>query len=439
MAPENQPSIILPESHLPISCINSPFFPTADQLLEYEQQSPKGLYPLISSKKPTDHPVFLSANDYLHFHGTHEKTGTAQMLELTLDLSPFLEPDSQIEPPKIFVVSSPAHHSVNIGRFIVDKNNNVVFQLPRFSTEPPIDMSTAVHQAFHIPEISQHTLENLKNPIQEAFITYLTREGHLTNIQSAIFSTSQHQIPYTIATIQHLKEGDIKNQNIKFHQIFKRISLINPVNFEGLDPLKIKTAIFGDQGASGMQFVDIADYLINCVAQKNKDHNIDHLIFVSPLLSTFCAFAVSLSAAKKGIKTTFITSSSLLDSDSQKYLSPLSNQKKVAPNPLMQKIHHLAHHENARYKICVSCNWTARFGASPKTAWKHSQEELNNFNITNQELIAYAAQQTPTILRLLEKKGYPRTILIPESSIIKTQASGQLEILQEFIANDPLS
>jgi len=437
----NQPSIILPESHLPITCFDSPFFPIADQLLKFEKQSPQGLYPLISSQESTSHLIFLSANDYLYFHGTHEKTRTAQMLKLTLDLSPFLKSNNQIASPTIFVVSSTANHSVNIGRFIVDQNSQIVFQLPRFSTEPTVqtDMSTAVHQAFHIPQISQHILKDLQNPIQEAFITYLTREGHLTNIQSAIFNTSGQQIPYTIATIQHLKEGDIKNQNIEFHQIFKRISLINPVNFEGLDPLKIKTAIFGDQGASGVQFVDIADYLINYVAEINKDHNLNHLVFVSPLLSTFCAFAVSLSAANKGIKTTFITSSSLLNSDSQKYLSPLSDQKKVAPNPFMQKIHHLAHPENVRYKLCVSCNWTARFGASPQTAWQHSQEELNNLSITNEELVKYAAQQTPAILDLLEKKGYPRTILIPESSLVLAQQNNQLPVLEKFIATDPIS
>ncbi len=105
----------------------------------------------------------------------------------------------------------------------------------------------------------------------------------------------------------------------------------------------------------------------------------------------------------------------------------------------MQKIHHLAHPENVRYKLCVQCNWTARNGASPETALQHSEEELNNLNITNKKLIKYAAQQTNTILNLLDKNNLPRTILIPESSIIKAQASAQLEILEKFIASDPIS
>ena len=438
----NQPSITLPEKHLPIACDDSPFFPIADQLLKFEQQSPQGLYPLISGKKPTSHPVFSSANDYLHFQGAHKKTETAKILELTLNLSPFLKSDNQIKPPTIFVVSSAAHHNINIGRFIVNENNNVVFQLPRFSIEPTvqIDMSTAVHQAFHIPEISQRILENLQNLTQEAFITYLTREGHLTNIHSAIFNILKQQISYTIATIQHLNKGDCPDQNIQFHRIFKRISLITPVNFsEGLNPFKIKTAIFGDQGASGMQFVDIADYLIKHVAKINKDHNLNHLVFVSPLLSTFCAFAVSLYAAKNGFKTTFVTSGSLLNSGPEKYYSPLSSNKKVCPLPLMQKIHHLAHPENVRYKLCVSCNWTARFGASPETALQHSQEELDNFGITNEELIEHAAQQTPAILHLLKKNNLPRTTLIPESSLVLAQQNNQLPILEKFIASNTIS
>lgn len=432
--------ITIPDTLLPIVCADSEFFPIADQILDLEKKHPKGLYNLIASSTTIDHPVFPSQHNYQHIHEPNQPTSNARMLKLTLDLSSLLPPESrQVEPPTIFIVSTAAHHALTVGRFIVDENSHVVFQLPRFSIEPTIqtDMSTAINQVFHIPEITDRVIGDLDHPVQEAYLTYLTREGHLTDVQQAVFHTSGHHIPYTIANIQHLKKEDLQNQGHQFHSIFNRICLINPVNLEGLNPSQIKTLILGDQVASGMQIVDLADYIIQKVASQDNNHHIDHLVTVAPLSSLFGIFTISLWAAAKGIKTTFIASSSLLDSGPNKYYSPLSQNGKVAPIPTIQTVHSLAHPENVRGQMCVGCNWTARFGASPETALNDSETEAEEKGTTNQQLKKHAAQQTKAILKMLEANNLPRTILIPESSRIKASAEGKLGVLEQFIDKDP--
>lgn len=432
---------IIPEAYLPTVCFDSDYFSTADLVLGLEKEHPQGLYSLIASSNISEHPVFPHQQNYLNPHEPPQQTSIAKVLKLTLDLSPLLPTTKElVKPPTVFIVSSAANHALTIGRFITDENRQVVFQLPRFSIEPSIqtDMATAINQAFHVPEILHHVIGDLDDPVQEAFLTYLTREGHLTQVQQAIFNASGHHIPYTIANITHLKEEHLKDSGYKFHAIFKRVSLIYPINFEGLNPSQVKTLILGDQIASGMQIVDLANYIIDQVARENKNHAINHLVVVAPLSSLFGIVTISLWGAKKEIKTTFIASGSLLDSGPNKYYSPLSQNEKVTPLPVLQTIHHLAHPENVRGKMCVGCNWTARFGASPETALRDSQSEAEQKNTTNQKMIQHAAGQTKAILDLLQKNNLPRRTLIPESSRSKAHAENKLDVLNEFIQKDPV-
>lgn len=432
---------IIPEGYLPTACFDSEYFSTADLVLDLEKNHPQGLYSLIASTNTSDHPVFLHQHSYLNPHEPPQQTTIAKVLKLTLDLSPLLPTiNAKVKPPTIYIVSTAANHALTIGRFIVNKKDQIVFQLPRFSIEPAIqtDMSTAINQAFHVPEILHRVIEDLGNPVQEAFLTYLTREGHLTHVQQAIFNNSGHHVPYTIANISHLKSEDLINEGYQFHSIFNRVSLIYPINFEGLNSSQVKTLFLGDQIASGMQIVDLANYIVDQVAKENKNHGINHLVVVAPLSSIFGIATISLWGAKNGIKTTFIASSSLLDSGPNKYYSPLSQNEKVAPIPFMQVIHHLGHPENVRGKMCVGCNWTARFGASPETALRDSQREAKQKNTTNQALIQHAAGQTDAILDLLQKNHLPRTTLVPESSRFKAWVENKLDILNEFIENDPV-
>lgn len=309
--------------------------------------------------------------------------------------------------PQALVFDTPENNAITIGRLrnISDKPE---FQLARFHTGrlAELDLRKAMSQASQALEIRE-IIGGLDNPQKEAYIVYLTREGHLTDWHGAIFENYGINIPYTVT---HSEHESANNE-------FSRVAKTCPTNFEGIVPSKIKTLFISDSTASAMQQIAaIEDVKRHVESSNGGESQLENLVVVSPLLTLYGASVISYWSAKNKLKTTFIASGALLGCNPpDRYYSPVTNHSNLIADPRMIEVSHKAHGQLGGI-ACARSNWTASFTA-PLTAEEKSEKELSMYRSSNDYLKQTSKEVTIEFLESLNIE--PAQRLVPYSSFVE--------------------
>jgi hypothetical protein len=386
----------------PISYQNFSFFKYTQQIEALED--PKQYF----QSKTTE--FTYQNNSLLSRYRGKKSTGKVKQLTITNDLLP------EAIQSHVYLVGTPENNAVTVGNLGLD-NNKFYYNLPRFHTGIPaqLDLQTASSQMAQIDYFQK--LNKKIDFSNQAYLVYLTREGHLTSWQQAIYSNYYKNIPATFAHIEH----DQLNSPVGRYE---RTAKICAVNLEGLERQQVKTIFISDNIASGMQVAAVIKYLTD------QQINPEKVIILSPLLTWYGALTMSLWAAEEyQLSLDFLASSALLDCNKPKrYFSPLSSIDKFNVFPQLQKINYLVHQDLAG-KAGTRCNWTASFLA-PKTAVKKSAEELEKYSESNKSLIARCKKMRTTDL---VEQGVDPGLLLPYSTIKKAEQADCIDTISRYL------
>lgn len=401
-----------PDAKLPIYSDHSKFFIHAQAIEKIEPQ----LTSFVKAKRISFN--YLTPSLLKPYKGLQS---SGQILELSLNLPDFPTGTAK---PQLLIFDTPENNAMTIGRICLDEDQ-LHFQVARFHTGIPAqeDLSIAMQSAIQAPQLKE-ILATPQTLPQRMYITYLTREGHLTDWHRALYYSLGVSVPFTVVHAEHAQNPQIES--------FARVTKICPINLEGLQTEKLETLVMGDNTASGMQQIAVLEeLLLKIKAKNNGDHKIKRLLIISPLLTLYGASIISRWAAmEENLSVTFIVSGAVLGCNPpDRYFSPVLAEKNFIANPNLIAINQAAYGPEAAGRACVRCNWTASFMA-PEYAVARSIEELRMYGTTNEQVEALSKKLT---LKEVKKLGLDPQQLFPYSTLEKAKRNGQLEKLKKLL------
>jgi hypothetical protein len=302
-----------------------------------------------------------------------------------------LETGLKGKPKNISIVSSPEAEAISgAGCFILDPNNhNLRFVLPRFHLGVPaqIDMEMAVNQLVHTRIISEAVEEIDSN---DSGIIYFAREGHLTQMQKAVFLHSYKNLPTTLISISH-KPADNEYSRLAFFSA--------EPNLEGFGD-NLHTVILCDPVASGMQHVAMIEKLEEMGRLPKK------IVVIAPMATKFGLSVIERVCKEKNVEFVAGVAGVLLDTQPPlRYYSPYPvDVHQAADSDLHALMRGLFGDKLG--KSCIRCNWTGTFWGGTKMPLIDSDEELSQVDLSNEELFRICAQLSENIandINVLEK------------------------------------
>lgn len=309
----------------------------------------------------------------------------------------------------ISVMSSPEAEAVSgAGCFVPDfENNRLKFILPRFHLGVPaqMDMEMAVYQLAHtkiIKEVIEEAEEN------NSGILYYAREGHLTQMQKAIYLTSNKNLPTTMVSISHKPTDNEYSRSAYF---------ASEPNLEGF-PESPKILFLCDPIASGMQHVAMIEKLeeMNRLPEK--------IVIIAPMATMFGLDVIESVCKEKGVKMVAGVAGVLLDTQPPlRYYSPYPKNENQAADTNLHSLMTGLFGENLG-RACIRCNWTATFWGGPSMPMEASDEELKGVGLSNKILLDICEKLTESDaikMGVIEK-------LIPYSTKVKLREKNLKQI-----------
>lgn len=397
-----------PDEKMPMYADESTFFKHAVEIEKIESK----LTSFVSGRRTAFE--YKTAPFMTPFVGPKSR---GQVLDISLSLPHF---PNNVSKPQILIFDTPENNAMTIGRLALDKNQ-LQYQVARFHTGilAQDDLSIAMQAAAQAPQL-QKLFGAASSLPERMYITYLTREGHLTDWHRAMYYSFGITVPFTVVHAEHAQNPDVK--------AFARVTKICPVNLEGLVPDKIEILVMGDNTASGMQQVAVLEEVIQQIKQKNDgQHHLKQLLIISPLLTLYSAGVISQWAAvEEHLPVTFIASGAILGCNPpDRYFSPVLNNPDLIANPKLLPLNQAAYGQAAG-TACVRCNWTASFMA-PAYAEARSEEELAMYGSTNAKVREQSAQID------VKKLDVPTQDILPYSTWQEAARLGKLEVLKSMV------
>ncbi len=272
----------------------------------------------------------------------------------------------------ISVVSSPEAEAVSgAGCFIPDpENNKLKFVLPRFHLGVPaqIDMEMAVYQLAQT-KIIREAIKEAK--AENSGIIYFAREGHLTQMQKAVFLTTKENLPTTMVSISH-KNAD--------NEYAREAYFASEPNLEGFSN-NIQTLFLCDPIASGMQHVVMIEKLEEMGRLPKK------VVVIAPMATRFGLEVIEKLCKKMGVEFVAGVAGVLLDTQPPlRYYSPYPRNQNQSADPELHTLMTGMFGENLS-RACIRCNWTGTFWGGPKMPMDASDEELAGVGLSNKILL----------------------------------------------------
>jgi hypothetical protein len=145
----------------------------------------------------------------------------------------------------------------------------------------------------------------------------------------------------------------------------------------------------------------------------------------------FGASAISLGAAKLGMKTTFFAATAIANARPPEYYwcPPFKNQPHLIVEPKLLKIMEIIY-QKAAYLADPWCNWSAR-RLAPNHALKHSERELSEYDLTNQEVLEQALTISPKLIR--DEVGLDPKQFITQATIVEALMYKRVGDLKNFL------
>jgi hypothetical protein len=167
--------------------------------------------------------------------------------------------------------------------------------------------------------------------------------------------------------------------------------------------------------------------------RNNGSHLPKHLIVFAPITTLLGASAISLGAARLGMKTTFFAAAAIANARPPDYYwcPPFKNQPHLIVEPKLLKIIETIY-EKAAYIADPWCNWSARRMA-PDYALRHSEKELLKYGLTNQEVLERTLTITPEFIR--SKIGLDPRQFITQATINEALMHKRVRDLKNFLLN----
>jgi hypothetical protein len=272
----------------------------------------------------------------------------------------------------ISVVSSPEAEAVSgAGCFIPDmENRRLKFVLPRFHLGVPaqLDMEMAVYQMAH-SRIIKESIKEAK--ADNSGIIYFAREGHLTQMQKAIFLSTRENLPTTMVSISHQPADNEYSRKAYF---------ASKPNLEGF-PVYPQTLFLCDPVASGMQHVAMIEKLEEMKRLPKK------IVVIAPMATKFGLQVIERACKEKGVEFEAGVAGVILDTQPPlRYYSPYpKNENQAADVDLFTIVRGLFGDKLSQ--ACIRCNWTGTFWGGDSFPMKESSEELINLGFTNKDLL----------------------------------------------------
>ena len=277
----------------------------------------------------------------------------------------------------ISIVSSPEAEAISgAGCFIPDpESNNLRFVLPRYHLGVPaqIDMEMAISQLVHTRIISEAINEIDSH---NSGIIYFAREGHLTQMQKAVFLHSYKNLPTTLVSISH-KPADNEYTRLAFFSA--------EPNLEGFGG-ELRTVFLCDPVASGMQHVAMIEKLEEMGRLPKK------IVVIAPMATKFGLSVIERVCKEKEVEFVAGVAGVLLDTQPPlRYYSPypvdVQQAADVDLHTLMSGLF-----GDKLGKSCIRCNWTGTFWGGMEMPLMDSDEELSQVGLSNEELLSICAQ-----------------------------------------------
>lgn len=297
---------------------------------------------------------------YSHWIGTYS---SLSVLEINLDGE---------KRKNISVVSSPEAEVVSgAGCFIPDaENRKLRFVLPRFHLGVPaqIDMEIAVYQLAQTKIVKEAILE--ARP-ENSGIIYFAREGHLTQMQKAIYLTTRENLPTTMVGISHRPAENEYTRTAYF---------ASEPNLEGFGQT-LQTLFLCDPVASGMQHVAMIEKLEEMGRLPKK------VVVIAPMATRFGLEVIEKLCKEKGVEFVAGVAGVLLDTQPPlRYYSPYPRNQNQAADPELHDLMNGMFGENLG-KACIRCNWTGTFWGGPQMPMEESDLELADVGLSNRALL----------------------------------------------------
>ena len=272
----------------------------------------------------------------------------------------------------VSVVSSPEAEAVSgAGCFIPDLlNNRLKFVLPRFHLGVPaqMDMEMAVYQLSQT-RIIREAIEEAK--ADNSGIIYFAREGHLTQMQKAVYMTTRENLPTTMVSISH-KEAD--------NEYTRAAYFASEPNLEGFSQ-NLQTLFLCDPVASGMQHVAMIEKLEEIGRLPKK------VVIIAPMATRFGLEVIEKACKEKGVDFVAGVAGVLLDTQPPlRYYSPYPRNQNQAADPDLHTLMTGMFGETLG-RACIRCNWTGTFWGGPTMPMEASDEELSGVGLSSKILL----------------------------------------------------
>lgn len=281
----------------------------------------------------------------------------------------------------VSVVSSPEAEAVSgAGCFIPDpENNRLKFVLPRFHLGVPaqMDMEMAVYQLSQT-RIIREAIEEAK--ADNSGIIYFAREGHLTQMQKAVYMTTRENLPTTMVSISH---------KMAENEYTRAAYFASEPNLEGF-PEKPEILFLCDPVASGMQHVAMIEKLEEMKKLPNK------VVIIAPMATRFGLEVIERLCKEKDVEFVAGVVGVLLDTQPPlRYYSPYPRSQDQAVDPDLHTLMTGLFGENLG-RTCIRCNWTGTFWGGPTMPLEASDEELSGVGLSNKILVDICEKLTET-------------------------------------------
>ncbi len=279
----------------------------------------------------------------------------------------------------ISVISSPEAEAVSgAGCFIPDfKENSLKFVLPRFHLGVPaqMDMEMAVYQLSHTRIIRNAIKEAAAN---DSGIVYFAREGHLTQMQKAIYLTTRENLPTTMVSISHKVADNVYTREAFF---------ASEPNLEGFSK-KLHTLFLCDPVASGMQHTAMIEKLEEMGRLPEK------IVVIAPMATKFGLRVIEKTCKEKGVEFEAGVAGVLLDTQPPlRYYSPYPKKEIQAADPELFSIVRGLFGDKLS-QACIRCNWTGTFWGGDNFPMEASSDELESLGLSNEELLDICSNLT---------------------------------------------
>lgn len=279
----------------------------------------------------------------------------------------------------ISVVSTPEAEAVSgAGCFIPDsEHHKLKFVLPRFHLGVPaqMDMEMAVYQLAHTRIIREAILGAKAD---NSGIVYFAREGHLTQMQKAVYLTTRENLPTTLVSISHRPADNEYTRSAYF---------ASEPNLEGFSK-QLNTLFLCDPVASGMQHTAMIEKLEQMGRLPKK------IVVIAPMATKFGLRVIERTCKEKNIEFAAGVAGVLLDTQPPlRYYSPYPKEEiQAADTELFSIVRGLFGEKLSQ--ACIRCNWTGTFWGGDDFPMEASNDELGNLGLSNEELLEICAKLT---------------------------------------------